>query len=570
PQSSSLSPPQSSDPSEAASTSSTSSNSTQPLPNPLRRSARLRQLAPSHSPSELSTFFTAQRTLRFAPSVMTNPFTKSPSLSNPWNLDTKPPVPQVQKAASIRSAAREEAAAARVTQRLAEESRRFEEARARIMQEESERLAREDELSQAGGALGIPVDQGPGLPAEQSYSFTMSRRVEELKKQEQEIKAEREKLEEMRQMTASISISQEPLLVQPPVQHQLSYNKPKVPAPEKWDGERNYNKLENWIRLARGYLFALNMRESDQFTESSSPLHMYNLRMLFSSKETNGISPQDWFNQQVEGETPLSIEQLFKKMREEWYDDHAAEEAYKKYRAARQGSMTARDFGTFVKSLAGKCFDRRIDDADRISTFEMGLNSTYSDFLKKQAANLKSLGVFPKTFDEIIKIAAFGDGIDSVSSSLKKSSSSFSSSTTTNNSNQKNNRTNNLSSSGSPSSPSSPSSSSPSPSRSRLDPNSISWVNQAREWQKEHPLSTRAKWELLPGKPAGPHVRCFNCGEVAGHLSRSCPVSNIRKDPGKVIIAVISKLSTVPSSLSLSSSKIEEVSDSESGKANDE
>ncbi|GAA5991758.1 hypothetical protein JCM11641_004997 [Rhodosporidiobolus odoratus] len=103
-----------------------------------------------------------------------------------------------------------------------------------------------------------------------------------------------------------------------------------------------------------------------------------------------------------------------------WKDDQAADAALTAYRSARQGSLMARDFGAKVETLADACFDRTIDEADRVSSFVAGLNANYREFLKTQLATLKTMGRAPVTLSAHVDLAAAADGLDSFTSSLKK------------------------------------------------------------------------------------------------------------------------------------------------------
>jgi len=430
---------------------------------------------------------------------------------------------------------------------------------------EAERKNRElaDAASQfEGEGLEVPIDEGPGLPASVADKSVLERKLLLANQEMERVREEKETMERLLKVTSTLKLEPEDS------NYAIVTQKIKIPAPAPWEGEVGYSKLESWIKSARGYLIGIGIEDSAILDEYHTPLPLHTVRMLFASKETNGLSPQAWFDSRLEKRAFSSVSQLFEQMRLYWKDDNAAEENHNRYLAARQGSMRAREFGRHLEVLADACFDRVIDDADRISTFKRGLNSTYRDYVLRQCASLEELDSAKFTFDRIINIAARGDGIPSISSSLVKTNSSSSSPSSNSSQNQKSNRTNSSSSSFSSSSVPTSSPSSPSPRRS---PDSVQWIEAASKWQAEHPASTKATWFRSNSREAPPALRCFNCGEKAKHYSTSCPPER-RTDPGKVIIAVISKLSsTSPSPLSLSSSKIEEeISDSESGKAGDE
>ncbi|GAA5890045.1 hypothetical protein JCM16303_004259 [Sporobolomyces ruberrimus] len=269
-------------------------------------------------------------------------------------------------------------------------------------------------------------------------------------------------------------------------------SKLKIIAPKEWDGDFDFVKRETWIRAARGYLNGVGLGDNDVFDECSDSLP------------------------------------VFDAIREYWTDDHAANVAYDKYRSTRQGSLRGREFGALVEVLANGCFDRTIDEADRISTFERGLNSSYCDFLKTQVSLLTQLGRTPKTFREYVLIAAKHDR--SSSSTHKQSSCSTA------------------------------------PGGGSFD-TAARWVSSAIEWQKQFPVATQSDWAFVGSKPAPSHIRCFNCGTRGDHFSKGCP--NDRKDPKTITLAAV-KLSPLPALSPGSRDFEEETASSQSGNVNGE
>ncbi|GAA5826645.1 hypothetical protein JCM10212_005735, partial [Sporobolomyces blumeae] len=254
----------------------------------------------------------------------------------------------------------------------------------------------------------------------------------------------------------------------------------KIVAPKEWDGEFDHVKRETWIKSARGYLNGIGIADRDVLDESLDSLPLHTIRMLFSAKETTGFSPQAWFNARHEREPFTNLAQVFDAVRAYWTDDQAAEIAYDKYRGARQGTLRAREFGALVEVLANGCFDRTIDDADRIATFDRGLNANYREFLKTQVALLSQMGNAPTTLEGVVKLAAVADGLVSFSASLKKSSSSSSSLPSI--ASKKSALT--------PSSSSSPTLSSSSNSSASKGPEH--WVSQATAWQASFPEAEKS------------------------------------------------------------------------------
>ncbi|GAA5879056.1 hypothetical protein JCM16303_001283 [Sporobolomyces ruberrimus] len=340
-------------------------------------------------------------------------------------------------------------------------------------------------------------------------------------------------------------------------------SKLKIIAPKEWDGDFDFVKRETWIRAARGYLNGVGLGDNDVFDECSDSLPVHTVRMLFSNKETNGLSPQAWFNARHERSPFLNLSQVFDAIREYWTDDHAADVAYDKYRSTRQGSLRGREFGALVEVLANGCFDRTIDEADRISTFERGLNSSYRDFLKTQVSLLTQLGRTPKTFREYVSIAAVADGLSQFSLSFRKSSSSSASSTLPlSSSSSSTHKKHDRSSSSTHKQPSR----STAPGGGSFD-TAAKWVSSAIEWQKQFPVATQSDWAFVGSKPAPSHIRCSNCGTRGDHFSKGCP--NDRKDPKTITLAAV-KLSPLPSLSPGSRDFEEETASSQSGNANGE
>ncbi|GAA5998375.1 hypothetical protein JCM11641_005959, partial [Rhodosporidiobolus odoratus] len=185
-----------------------------------------------------------------------------------------------------------------------------------------------------------------------------------------------------------------------------------------------------------------------------------------------------WFDARNSRVPFVSVEDVFKALRSHWADDHAAEQALSRYRAARQGTMRARDFGAALDALADACFDRKIDDLDRGTTILGGLHSSVQDFVRTQLASLKALGKSDATFDKVVKIAALTDGLASFSSKKTSplSAGPMSSASKKNNAND-------------PSSLSPKISSSPSSSRGPS-----TWTQDAQSWQASHPVASKADW----------------------------------------------------------------------------
>ncbi|GAA5882605.1 hypothetical protein JCM16303_002066 [Sporobolomyces ruberrimus] len=431
--------------------------------------------------------------------------------------------------------------------RMAVQVKQEEDAFLRLLEK---RFALDTAQSEADHAL----DDAANLPADQAEDQVTRRRVESLKESAQALERV------LASKGASSKIPSSPSTSSPPIAKISS--KLKIVPPKEWDGDFDFVKRETWIRAARGYLNGVGLGDLDVFDECSDSLPIHTVRMLFSNKETNGLSPQAWFNARHERSPFLNLSQVFEAIREYWTDDHAADVAYDKYRSTRQGSLRGREFGALVEVLANGCFDRTIDENDRISTFERGLNSSYRDFLKTQVSLLTQLGRTPKTFREFVSIAAVADGLSQFSSSFKKSSSSSVSSSLSPSSSSGVHKKPDRSSSA----PSKQSSRSTAPGGGSFD-TAAKWVSSAIEWQKQFPVATQSDWAFVGSKPAPSHIRCFNCGTRGDHFSKGCP--NDRKDPKTITLAAV-KLSPLPALSPGSRDFEEETASSQSGNVNGE
>ncbi|GAA5985310.1 hypothetical protein JCM11641_005389 [Rhodosporidiobolus odoratus] len=190
-------------------------------------------------------------------------------------------------------------------------------------------------------------------------------------------------------------------------------------------------------------------------------------------------------------------------VRAHWKDDQAADAALLAYRSARQGSLRARDFGAKMETLADACFDRTIDEADRISSFLTGLNGNYREFVKTQLATLKTMGRVPVTLGEHVDLAAAADGLDSYSSSLKVSVLVLAQD--------------------------------PEIRGNKASEKTARWHARAEEWQKAHPTASRGEWSRDGSQTPPQSMYCYQCGRFEQHYSAWCP--NPRKDPKAVTIA---------------------------------
>lgn len=399
-----------------------------------------------------------------------------------------------------------------------------------MVKEMNEQLLVADLESHAAVGLDVkPADPGAAPSGAGSQSAIEAERHVVLRRLE-ELKAEQATLDRVLKLKYGQGGSTLPIPdPSPEPRFAQVTHKHKITPPKEWDGDFDRAKRETWIRSARGYLNGIGIADADLLDESRDALPIHTVRMLFSAKDTHGFSPQAWFNARHEREPFTTVAAVFAAVREYWTDDQAADSAYDKYRAARQGTLRAREFGAQVEVLANDCFDRTIDEADRIATFERGLTDKYREFLKTQRALLGALGRTSHSYAQVVKLAAVADGLPSYSSSFKKAFPTTSGGTVA---------TAAVLSTRKPG----VSSQSSAPLATKgatggLDVDAQKWISSASSWQLANPESTKASWFRPDGPKPAVSLRCFNCGNVGNHYSRSC--SNPRKSPTAVKLAAL-------------------------------
>ncbi|GAA5992935.1 hypothetical protein JCM11641_002022 [Rhodosporidiobolus odoratus] len=338
--------------------------------------------------------------------------------------------------------------------------------------------------------------------------------------------------------------------------------KVKASPPTAWKGVYDHTQREAWIKTVDGYFAAIGLDLQARLDEFLSPYPFHIVRSLFSSEPTNGgVSALAWFDARHCRSPFSSAKQVLDAVRSHWHDDQAAEAALLAYRSARQGSSRARDFGSRWETLADACFDRELDEKDRISTFVAGLNSQYREFVKTQVAMLKTMSNEPSTLAGYVRLAATADGLDSFVGSLKK--------------------TGGVSSSSIPPKKSTgthapAASAGPPPLATGAESKTARWRSRAKEWQAAHPASSQAEWRR-DGDRKSPHPQyCYHCGQFDSHFSASCP--NARRDPKSVILAAfktsssgnVSSSAAAPSSSTLDGDAGTETSSTKAGKVDDE
>ncbi|BGP70822.1 hypothetical protein NBRC10513v2_004183 [Rhodotorula toruloides] len=309
---------------------------------------------------------------------------------------------------------------------------------------------------------------------------------------DRKIKSAEDDLDRLRALKASTSPS--PLLrnallsssLSPSPSPRLNRVKIKVDKPKPCSGKYEWQERENWLRSAMLYMGSLGVGLDETIGEELIPDVFY----------------VRWFDLTHARFPSHSLRAVFDAVKAHWTDDSAAEKAVEAFRSARQGTATARAFGSTVDALANACFDR-------------------IDFLKVQLAARKAQGSYEGTFSEAVCIAPLTDSLKDFkpANSAKSPSSSSASS-------KRNGGSADVLTSRQPSSLSSSSSG-----------KTLNWIAAAREWQKANPMDKKAQWHDAKGAEVPRKLWCYNCGELGSHFSRSC--TKARKDPDVVVIAAL-------------------------------
>jgi hypothetical protein len=274
--------------------------------------------------------------------------------------------------------------------------------------------------------------------------------------------------------------------------------KVKATPPRPWKGVFDFSEQNSWIRTATGYLVSIGLQVDDYLDPSSLAFHL--VRELMSSDApsgSGGISPQRWFDLRHDREPWECAADVFAEVRHHWVDPRAAERSVLQFRAAKQGSMRASEFGALVSSLAAACFTRRFGDADKQEVFLAGLIPDTRAYVEMQVRQ-RVRESRSTDFQTLVDIAADRDAITLFSSSTSSRKTTSTPSPTS-------------------------SSHSTSTTMNSADRPKASWVAQAKEWQAKFPLGSKGDWFRPSTRSVPSFVRCYNCSKCAGHLSLSCP-----------------------------------------------
>ncbi|GAA5994091.1 hypothetical protein JCM11641_006444, partial [Rhodosporidiobolus odoratus] len=434
-------------------------------------------------------------------------------------------VSQAGSAVSVNSVARQAAAEQSYCrqQQIRQEAYEREEARLRAQMKTDLRL--EDAHSEAVKQEELDVEPEVGV---HPYESALAAELGVVERELADLEARRASLQRIRdaKLAQGVNVPEvkvvEDVIVVEDQPLASSSVKVKASPPSAWKGVYDYAQREAWIKTVEGYFAAIGLGLQARIDEVLSPYPFHIVRSLFSSEPTNGgVSVLAWFDARHRRSPFTSAKQVLDAVRSHWHDDQAADAALLAYRSARQGSARARDFGSRLETLADACFDRVLDEEDRIPTFVVGLNSQYREFVKTQVAMLKTLGQEPSTLAGYVRLAATADGLESFTSSFKNTGGV---SSPTPSSTKKSSVTHT----------SGPSAGLQGPA-SGPEGKTARWRTRAEEWQTAHPASSSAEWRR-EGDRKPPHPQyCYHCGQFAEHYSVSCP--NSRRDPKSVVLA---------------------------------
>lgn len=408
-----------------------------------------------------------------------------------------------------------------------------EEARQRL---EDEQLLQEDAASLVAGRLTVKSEPREERSQEQVIRSRILDLQEEASRLANMLDTTRLTSANVKQLSPSLSPSPARQLAQ------LS-TKIKIPSPPKWKGAHVHGEVEGWIRSATGYFAGAGVGVEDDISEALSPTAYHLVRSLMSSEASRDqVSAIAWFDSAARRSPFSTLTQVFNAIRTHWDDPQAAYRTRHAFNSASQGSMRAREWGSHLESLANLVVDRVITDTQLMDRFTDGLSPRYAAHVALQTAALqRSHHVL--TFPLLVSIASDLDSADLVSKKIVVS-------------------------------PIVTKAGAPAVKTSASSPTSakIKWSDAAVAWQAENPMAKKDDWTIPNGKQAPDGLRCYNCGKVEHHYSRSCP--NARVSPSvaaRAIVAPVTKLSRSDSSSSPSAtlSSVEESADP-SGKVDGE
>lgn len=308
----------------------------------------------------------------------------------------------------------------------------------------------------------------------------------------------------------------------------FGHAKLKIDKPKAWGGSFDHLAREGFIRSATNYFHSVGI--SPATLVDSAVLGV--VRGLFSpdTPKSGGVSPQRWYDSQMDRGKFRCLADVFAAMRGHWLDRGAADRARRAFDRAEQGALKAQEFGALIDSLADECFDRSYSDETRRDRFVMGLRPEIRDFYDVQLAIWQDAhaGLEP-SFAKTVELAARSDSL-SVRAAILPAAKSTSTLSLKHSSGTK------ASYLQAPTSSTTTTGSSPATAASRSD----DWYRQASEFQARHPMAQKATWHVTKSDPLPTQVKCWNCGKDGFHRSTACP--NPRVDLRRVIVAAIAAL----------------------------
>lgn len=399
-------------------------------------------------------------------------------------------------------------------------------------QERQDRLRMEEELraADARSEAGYlrPIPQGSAAAEQQGVA---KRRLHDLL---QEAEALSRALGEPSPLRSSVVNPSQPVSSPSPatvadLTSLFGHVKLKVEKPKAWSGQFDHLAREGFIKSMTNYFQSVQIAPSTPI----DAVVLGVVRSLFSADtpKSGGVSPQRWYDSQMDRGKFRSLDDVFAAMRAHWLDRGAAERARRAFDKAEQASLKAQEFGALIDSLADECFDRTYSDETRRDRFVMGLRPEIRDFYEVQLAIWQDMhpGMEPP-FNKAVELAARSDSLSGRAATLPSAKSHSSLPSPRAQSGTK--------AALHPTKPTDPTARTSAPKTDQSPPDK--WYRDASEFQAQNPMSQKAAWHRPNADPTPTQVKCWNCGKDGFHRSAACP--NPRVDLRRVIVAALASL----------------------------